>query len=164
MLQQWLGPWRYRLVMREITCHSYTVAHVTDERYSQGFSYNFVNNICQLSNLQIYSKVLQILKVNGIQNPPSTFWMRSFSTSPDLEMGLDILAGVCLDVRDICTSVNVINIYSSCKPLNNLCLHMHSSSWFNVSWKSNSLIIFPVICRRIIAQGTKMGWLAGEKA
>lgn len=94
--------------------------------------------------------------------------MRRLSTSPALEMGLDILTGVCLDVRDVCTGVNVINMYSSCKPPNNLHLHKYSRYWLNVSWKSNSPTIFPVIfrhnCKKMleqgsntIAQGTKSG-------
>ena len=141
---EWLGS--YRLLTCEITYHSYTVAHGTDERYNQGYPYNFMNDVCQLSNLQMCSKVLQIFKVE-YKILPATFWMRRLSTSPALEMGLDILTGVCLDVRDICTGVNVINMYSSCKPLNNLCLHKHSSYLLNVSWKSNSLMIFPVMCR-----------------
>lgn len=86
--------------------------------------------------------------------------MRRLSTSPALEMGLDILTGVCLDVRYLCTSVNVINMYSSCKPLNNLRLHKHSSYQLNVSWKSNSLMILLVMCghnyKEMLEQGSNI--------
>lgn len=66
---EWLAPWSYRLLVCEVTYYSYTIAHGTDERYNQGHPYNFMSNICQLSNLHMWSKVLQIFRVSGIKKP-----------------------------------------------------------------------------------------------
>lgn len=140
-----LAPWSYRLLTYEITNHSYTIAHGADERYKQGHPYNSENSICQLSNLQICSKVLQIFKVE-YKILPAAFKMRRLCTSLILEMEPDNLTGVCQVARDICLDVNVIIMVSICNPLDNLCLHKYSNYKCNISWKSNSLIIFPLMC------------------